>query len=862
MEDLAPVNLAPRNELRELRETFEHKSRWESSSLAEVVRELYMDVAGRNAQERREHAHAAHLMSSLRSGKQMMKRDPVYGNLALIKPLPRRTQNDAHVYPLAQVNSTQLTSVWTLARPKTVPRHFGNTNKAQIQHAMITKIIEHYDQEWMDELFHQRESLMAMDFGTMAIRVEYDDKLNRLTQLMPVLANKAETVFPGYGNCKVCGYEGTPDEFGAIDSHPQCPHCGNYDVGDLVPAQEVEVPTIVGADVVSQGDIRIDLIPIPSLNWDMRKLVQESSWVHQRTVTSRRLIESIMGVHIAEHDGDDDYAMSLWNQIGTRGGSLPGFGRENLSGNYDPIPGQTVMDEMWFKPEHYAGTTIPKAEKTVGGITIPAKTPFEQIFPKGMCVVGFNEMRVIAGIYHEPCRITSSVYHIQSNSGIGKGTQDSVEISEHLSVAHSAAMAVIQRFGAGGGHWYDSDVMSAREAAALLKPGGLVGIKMRGTNYTSVDQVLRKIETGSLDQGNMAMIAQLANMLNIVFQTTDFTSGVADNRVDINTLGGQQLLQAQNQQRSAAPLRMKSYLRARVFENVIELFRENIRMPKFFGTNDKFGLSRGRYISGAELPEYVKCDSIPDSELPTNALTKRDNFERLLEKTGQAGTPFLQVAAESPRTAAWMAEQFQVELPLFNYGEILVVCQDRIDQIAEASRMMEQVAELSGFADDPEIVAEQIIDQITPPIESTEDNHDIKAQVLSEYLDDDEVKQWTVYQRAAVQALIWRHHKAARDFRTALQGLEQEGQLGLQQIAMEAQMAAQQPMMEQQAAMQQQQQAAAVEGEALSRVAEQAEAGMEFSRQQEAADADLERQKELEKLKQRQVRNQPGTKGK
>lgn len=859
--------MAPREPLRQLKD--KETKAYEVSDLASLVRELYLDIAGRNAQERREHAEGGRLMANLRSGKLLMKRDPVFGTTALIKGLPRRTQNDQHVYPLAQVNSTQLTASWTLARPKTVPRHFGTSNKAQIQHAMITKLIEHYDAEWMDELFHQRESLSAMDYGTIAIRVDYDDKLHQMTRLMPVLQDTDKTVFDGYGNCLECGYEGVPDQFGAADSQPQCPECGDYNVGDLVPAQHVTSPEVVGAREVSQGDVRIDLIPIPALNWDMRKLIQESSWCHQRTVVSQRLINSMLGVRVADHDGSDDYAMQVWNQVGTRGGSTAGNGRENLHGNYDPMNNLATMDEVWFKPEHYAGSTIPKDEKTVSGMTVPKNTPLEQVFPKGICITGFNEMTIIAGIFPEKCRITSSVYHIQSASGVGKGTQDSVEISEHLSVAHSAAMAVIKRFGAGGGHWYDSDVMSAKEAQALMKPGGLVGVKMRGTNYSSVDQVLRKVEAGTLDQGNMAMIAQLSNMLNIVFQTTDFTSGVADNRVDVNTLGGQQLLTAQNQQRSAAPLRMKAYSRARTFEDVIAVVRERMPIPKFYGTNDNFGLTKGRMISGDDLPDDIKCDSVPDSELPTNTLTKRDNFERMLTGIGQAGLNYFEIMQTSPRVAAWMAEQFQVELPFLNYGEMLIVCQDRMDQIKDAAQMYEQVAELSGYTEDPTQVAEQIVMEISPPIESTEDNHQIKAQILAEYLDDDAVKEWTPLQRACVQALIWRHHKADRDFRIGVMGLQQEGELGLQEQANQAQQMMQAPMMEQQAQMQQQQaaqqlemqqQEQAAQGEMMAqeKLAAQMEKTLDYEREEEARDSQLKRDMQLEKLR-LQARKQPST---
>lgn len=863
---ISGVNFAPAKPLTRLKE--DSDTGYEVSDLASFARELYLDIRERNKEERREHAEAARLMSNLRSGKLEMKRDPVFGRLALLERLPRRTQQDRHIYPLAQVNSTQLTSIWTLARPKILPRHFGTTNKAQIQAAMIEKVIDHYFAEWMDEYFHQQESLAAMDYGTIAIRTDYDNTLNQLKQLMPVIEDAEETVFEGYGHCRECGHEGTPETFGAADAMPQCPECGDYNIGSLVPAQTVSVPKIVGVEEVVQGDIRIDLVPIPTLNWDLSKLIQHSPWVHQRKAVSKRLAESILKISVIENDGADDYALQVMNETGARGASVEGWGRENGKGHYQNYGNVAIMEEVWFKPEMYAGTKLSKDEMTVSGETIPRNTPLEKIFPQGMCIVGFNDMSVLSGVFNEKCHIRSTVYHIQSNSGIGKGTTDAIEISEHLNVAHSAAMAVIKRFGAGGGHWYDQDVLTSRQAAALLKPGGLVGVRMRGTQYTSVEQVLRKIEAGTLDQGNMAMLAQLANMMNITFQTTDFTSGVADNRVDVNTLGGQQLLQAQNQQRSAAPLRMKAYLHAGVGEDVVSHFRSNMRLPKVFGKFDKYGLTKAKYITGADIPEHIRCDAVPDSELPTNKLTKRDNFERMMEKMGQSGTPYLEIVATSPRVASWIADNFNVELPLFNYTEMLTVCQDRLDQVKDAALMYEQAGQLSGYQEDPSIVGDQIIMEISPPIEPTEENHDIKAQILAEYLDDDEVKEWTPYQRAAVQALIWAHHKANRDFRFSIQGLEQEGALGLQAQAAEAARAIQAPMMADQQAMNAQGQpdpeaeaAAAQEAEMMARLGDEMQATTQFSRDEEAADNQLKRDMELEKVRAK-ARPKPEKKGK
>ena len=213
--------------------------------------------------------------------------------------------------------------------------------------------------------------------------------------------------------------------------------------------------------------------------------------------------------------------------------------------------------------------------KDVSGVVIPRDVPLEQIFPKGISTIVFADGDIVPYVDGERCTLVSGVYHIQSHAGYGKGTSDAIEVSRELSEAHSAALAQIKRYGAGGGIVFDSDAVSKKEAMAAVKPGGFVPVKLNKTQHRSVDSVLRAVQLGELPQSNIHMIAQLTNLLNLSFQTTDFTQGAADSSVKVNTLGGQQLLQSQQQQRSAAPLRMKGYCRALIAEEVIELYRKH-----------------------------------------------------------------------------------------------------------------------------------------------------------------------------------------------------------------------------------------------------------------------------------------------
>lgn len=837
------ANFAP---LDTLQHAMADEDSYKRSSLQSYICSVASDLNMRNIIERREMNESARLMSALRSGKMMIMADPVYGRLALIKPLPQTTKSDKHVHPLAQVNSTQLTAYWSQSKPRTVTRIFGNTNQSRIIQATLEEIIQHYDAAQMDEHFHQSESLSAMDFGTIAIRSSYDQRLNQIKQVIPILENRTKKVFDGYGYCQECLAEGKPTDFQADGEKgmPRCKKCGSYNVSDMIPQQMVTAPMVIGGQEYVQGDIAIDLVPIHGLNWDMRFLLHNSDWVDLKTEVSSYLVKSMLNLEIPDEDSDLDDGLRVLNALGTRGGSVEGWGRNNLHGNYEHRPGRSVLREIWLKPEFYAGCRAEADEKGVSGVMIKKDQPYTDVFPQGMYAIGFNDMKILIGLFNEPCRIKSTVYHIQSQSGVGKGTTDAIEVSQHLSVAHSAAIAIIKRFAAGGGTAYDSDLLNRNQAMELMKPGGLVGIKMRGSNYQSVQHALQRIEAGELGQGNLAMIAQLSNMLNIVFQTTDFTSGVADSRINVDTASGQAMLQAQNQQRSAAPLRMKAYLRARVFEDVLELFRLHIKIPRLISSQDKYSLSKGRFISGVELPEKIFCDSVPGTELPTNKLTKRDNFLQMLEKVGGAGVNFFETINTNPRMAAWMASEMDVETPIFNYIEILTVCQKRLDWVLAKSKEEEAIYQMAGLPADPLMLAEMVVNQMIPPVTSTDPNAVIKAEVLREYLDDDIADSWTPVQTATVQALIWRHYRSDRDFRGQIMGMEQETQLALEQRAAMQQMgiqaAAGQMQQEQQANQQQQM----LQGEVMNRMGDQMASEADFEREQDAADRQTEREEQ------------------
>jgi hypothetical protein len=183
--------------------------------------------------------------------------------------------------------------------------------------------------------------------------------------------------------------------------------------------------------------------------------------------------------------------------------------------------------------------------------------------------------------------------------------------------------------------------------------------------------------------------------------------------------------------------------------------------------------------------------------------------------------------------------------PLFNRQEVLVVCQNRVNKLKELVSQAEQEAQMMGTPPDLEAIVGQL--KLFP----FEENHQIKAQILSRYLDDDEVQQeWSETMVAAVQLLISKHFEfdsniqgqvmiAAAANQGKAQG-EAMGQAAMRQAEITA------PLMQAQASAQAEAEAAAQEQAAVQegymKAADLAAEEEAFSRDQEAADKDMQRQ--------------------
>lgn len=828
--NLTGKNFAPVKPLQDAKATAKDSKRNPSDTSA-FFREIYQGLSQDNESGWQELIEQSRVISMLRSGKLTMKSDMAGTGYVFFKPTQSKDRSNYAIFPQ---NSEILTSKWQKIRPTMNARTFGDGYKSEIQLNSINTLVKCYFRDIFTNDYETREAYSAQDFGIYITKFDYDDELNQMLKIVPVVQNQSKVMVEGYGACYDCQFEGHPTDFEKTGAAmPQCPQCGSYRTTKMVPDAVAEESAITDIETIAQGDITGRLLDVAASRYDPRVFPHESDWFLYSESVPIRLIHKLMGADIELDQTDsDDIGFQVMDALAMRGGTVENLGASDLNRQFDRFTEESPLRSMWLKPAQYAGFKLKKPEDTLGG-TIPADVPFEEIFPEGLCVRGFNDMRLQIGIYAEKANIASNVYLYQSHSGIGKGVDSAVDPSRDLNEVFSMAMAGIKKHGASGLAISQDSGLTQQNVRDLFRPEKAVFVDT-SQHGGDINKMIMQVTPPTLNPVLPQMMIQLANMVNLAFMTGDFAQGAVQD-VDINTFGGQQLAHAKAEEQKGGIFARKVSHRIQSAEILCELHRKHIKYPRWYAhDNDKHGTIRGKWLSGDNLPERIKFDAVPDSEIPENKYEKRLAKGEMIEKAGGIAQ-FGQAAMADPKLTAWFARDFGVDMPGMNEEEI---------QIVTLARLAE-VKELSEILPDPE----QILASLTTKLRVREDAHMLKAEFLQQILDDDEIQTWNPLAIATVEIWIERHYE-----------LEAEAQVRSEMIAMNARnqlaMAQQQTanaMMQPQIEAQQQ----AAEEEALmgmaqevgGRVLDDEQKQVDHDRQEESAENAHARQMELEAVK-------------
>lgn len=837
----AGVNFAPVAPLMDAKRSMA-KPKDNPSSINAFFREHWQEKWSAYEEAWEEITQQGQVISLLRSGKLIMKRDLAGTGYVFLK---RQQTQDRTNYPLFAQNSEILSAKWAKVQVGVRARHFGDGYKVGLQLNQIDTMVKSYFRDIFTKEYEDREAASAQDYGTYITQFRYDHTLDQMMQIAPVIQRESKVLVPGYGACYDCGLEGHPDDFGKTGATmPQCPECKSFRTTNMVPDAVSEEAMITDVEQITQGDITGRLLDFPACRYDPRVFAHESSYFLYSERVPIRLLRASLGdeIDIAESDASE-MCFRVMDSLAARGGNTENSGETDFFGTYDRFSKTATQRSMWLKPEEYAGFRLSKAEKTLGG-AIPANVDWAELFPKGIEIRGFDDMRLQTAIIGEKANIASQVYLYQSHSGHGKGVSDAVEVAKDLNEVFSMAMAQVKRHGAGGLAIAKNSGITPKNVKQLFKPQGAVFVETENFGY-DINKVIQKIAVDPVNAALPQTIISLTNLLNMAFMTGDFSQGTVQ-EVNIDTLGGQQLASAKAEAQKGGIWGRKTSHRIQAAEIITDIFRCHIQLPKYYANGqDNHSTIRGKFISGADLPEKIKFDAVPDSEIPENKFEKRIARQEMVEKAGGI-LALAQASAADPRMTAWYVEAFGQELPTLDHEEVQLVCLARLSNIHDLSEM---------FGD-----PEQILASLDTKLRVGESGHILKSQFLQEVLDDDEIQGWNPLAQATVELLIERHLELQMEFQLRDQMRQVRAQIAVESEMAAAQQAMMQPQIDaQNAAAQEEATAGALmevgdrvlddEADAAKTEREMAVAEEDEARQNRMADRQLQRDIDLEEAK-------------
>ena len=511
-------------------------------------------------------------------------------------------------------------------------------------------------------------------------------------------------------------------------------------------------------------DIVCELLDFPACRWDIRYIPEESPYFIYESKCSNAVLQNLLDAEIGE-DGDENYGLQVIERLATTGGNTAGQGKENPYGNYHDVKSENTVIEMWLQPSAYADIVLDEDTKTVGGGTLKKGGLIEQ-FPKGMVVVGLNGMNTIWAIHPEDHRdhIVSGLYHVQSFSGVGKGISDAVDAMKDLNDLHSQLLTHIKTH-AMPGYGYIAGAVTEQQARDVGKARKNIAFDFTNApdGARSVNDLITPLVPSNPAQAAFEYKESLENDLQFAMQITDFSNGMPG--VDNKTATGAKIGDA-NAEMLLVPQHLnKADHRKRSDVVIYNLFRKYVAEPKWFAMKDKNGITKGKYICGADFDDVeIDFEIVSHSEVPQSPYQQKESMTQMFQFTNGA-MGMAQLKQMDPEFAGEVANGFGVKMSIPKQTDIARVCRKRLEQarqILEQELQTQQImTAIVGEPVDNTNLAASIVSQLTPPISPFEPHYQQKISFLAELLDNDEMQYAPEEMRYIVQEMISMHLQAA-----------------------------------------------------------------------------------------------------
>jgi hypothetical protein len=763
--------------------------------LADALKELVNDMLGRHKELFDEVARTTEVTSNFIQGKQTWVKS-YWNNQWRIAPVERADPNRVTAINIMQFYCTTQVKMFTASNPDVEPTDEYKQREYRDKVKVAKAVWNHYESKFYTPRFNQMEALHAIVSGNYIESVRYDHLKKGSKVFRELFENKRVRISDGHSRCFSCGTTGGWDDFVEPGAPARCPNCGSMEVTPPEEPVEQEYRSVVGMEPVQIGDLDIRLVPIQTVRFDVRGPIEESSWSIERIEIEEEKLRYYLGdLDIGLADNTTDEGLQSVRAIREAGNTLSGLASDYLPSTLSRM---AIVDRICIKPEDVCHIKLGQDTETLSGDVLPKDARLSDFIPpEGATILAVNDGGLIIGLYtgtHHSIEMSSGVYHMRFESGIGRGSEDTVEVQKRF----NRNDAQITRYGestATPARMYVAGAVKRAHVKKIGHPMAAIPVNRQIAEAMGTTELIKTLQPGQIGPQFFQYTYDILNQYRqLTSHSTDFTNAFPG--VDNATATGARLAKSNAESVFSPALQLKGMVRIRTAANTLKLRSgqqfEGLKQYFSFGqTENKRQV--GRHVSTEEIDPNVSFTVVRDSEQPKTMYDRQIDFVNMMNVAGTAGG-YQVLKQTDPKMAEALLKAFDIDLDDQSYTTMVDICETRLDQaleLQERFQFFQQVSMMQGMPL-PEVPPESVLVGLEPSIATEEPNHMMKAKWFMDYLDSPDGQAMKNEQREIVKMFV-RHHAEQEAMQQAL----------MMQLASAAQVMGTQPEREAAAAEQQ-----------------------------------------------------------
>lgn len=763
--------------------------------IGDGLKELLQDILQRDKDVWKEIANTAEVVSNFIQGKQLWRKN-YWNNTWTIQPVNLADANRITSINIMQFYCTSQMKMMTASNPDLEPAEEFKRSQLKEDVRIAKAIWNKYESKFYTPWLNNQEALHAIVSGTYIEEVYYDYMKNSGTVFHEIFEEKEIEISPGYSKCFECEQEGPYSDFTRSEI-PSCPNCGSMEILPPEPPITQKFNTVAGLQPIQTGDLSLRLIPLQAVRFDVSKRLEESPWMLYRQTVPRSYLKHILGKNVPVEDAYTDAGLKSLISVSKAGNTLSGMNSFSNESTKAGDSGSVIIDRLSLSPADYCHIVAGKDEKTIDGETIKKGTKLTDLCPEGMTVFSVNNGEYVLGIYpnvHHSQGIATGVYHMRYESGLGRGSDDTVEVQKRFLRLDAQNVRFLET-AATPANIYVKGAVDKGHLKSIGKPGANIPINPEVAQAFNSLDVVKQLQPGNIAAQYFQYTYDILNQYRqLTSHSTDFTNAFPG--VDNRTATGAKLAKANADSIYSPFLQLKSEVRRTIAGKTVTLYKHHfsgVKQFMSFGENAT-GQTIGEMIDGDDVNETIEFAVVRDSEQPKTPLDRQLDLVNLMTVVANAGG-LEQIKAMDPELYDACLRAFDIDINENTYSTIIDICETRLEQALALLEQYNQIESIMAqFGVQPPMVdPSAVLLSLSPSIKLEEPSHEQKMKWFMDYLDTPEGADLDDMQREVVAVFVRTHAQLYMQQQAAMAA----GFAQVQAAGMGPQMEAQQQQQEQ-----------------------------------------------------------------